>query len=116
MMGSVRLRAFVVARRVAVALLWCAPVGITAILAHVLGIRLLGGVDGWQRWLQTHAGLFALWRCGLYTLTGWGWWWVHRRVRLREPDVETQRRLLRIEIAALIAVVLLEGSAWLRHG
>jgi hypothetical protein len=109
-------RALALARRVGVALLWCAPVGIAAVLAHLLGIRLLGSVDGWQRWLQSHAGFFVAWRCGLYVLTGYGWWWMHRRVRQREPGIETRHRLLRIEIAAVAAVVLLEGSAWLRHG
>ena len=93
-----------------------ARVGMAAVLAHVLGIRLLGSIEDWQRWLHAHAGLFAAWRWCLYGVTSWAWWWVHRRVCLREPDIETRHRLLRIEIAAVGAIVLLEGSAWLRQG
>ncbi len=39
-----------------------------------------------------------------------------RRLLRREPSRETHQRLLRTEIAAVIAVVALEASQLLRHG
>ena len=46
----------------------------------------------------------------------YGWWWMRRRLLRREPPRETHQRLLRTEIAAVIAVVALEVSQLLRHG
>jgi hypothetical protein len=41
---------------------------------------------------------------------------MRRRLLRREPSRETHQRLLRTEIAAVIAVVALEASQLLRHG
>jgi hypothetical protein len=41
---------------------------------------------------------------------------MRRRLLRREPSRETRQRLLRTEIAVVIAVVALEASQALRHG
>ena len=85
-------------------------------LVHVLGRTLRWRVEGWQHWLQAHAGHFFVWRLCLYGATVYGWWWMRRRLLRREPSRETHQRLLRTEIAAVIAVIALEASQLLRHG
>ena len=52
----------------------------------------------------------------LYAATAYGWWWMRRRLREREPSPEAHQRLLRVEIAAVVTLVLLEGSQLLRSG
>ena len=94
-------------RRVGVALLWTLLVVAVAAVVNIAGIQVVGGVEGWQHWLQAHAGHFFVWRLCLYGATAYGW---------REPSRETHQRLLRTETAAVIAVVALEASQLLRHG
>jgi hypothetical protein len=97
------------------ALLWTLLVVLTAVAINLAGIRLVGSLDGWSRWLRAHTGYFLVWRLCLYAATGCGWWWMRRRLRQREPSQEAHRRLLRTEIAAVISIVLLECSALLRQ-
>ena len=59
-------------RRVGVALLWSALVIGAAVLVNLFGIRIVGGIDGWERWLRTHAIVFLTWRLCLYAGTVWG--------------------------------------------
>jgi len=103
-------------RRVGVALLWGLVVVGAAAIVNLAGIRIVGSIDGWEHWLRRHTGVFLVWRLCLYALTAWGWWWMRQRVLRREPATETRRRFLRIEVAAVTAIVLMEGSAWLQHG
>jgi hypothetical protein len=103
-------------RRVGVALLWTLLVAAAAVAVNIAGIHVVGGVEGWQHWLQAHAGHFFVWRLCLYGATAYGWWRMRRRLLRREPSRETHQRLLRTEIAAVIAVVALEASQLLRHG
>lgn len=103
-------------RRVGVALLWTLLVVAAAVAVNIAGIHVVGGVAGWQHWLQAHAGHFFVWRLCLYGATAYGWWWMRRRLLRREPSRETHQRLLRTETAAVIAVVAMEASQLLRHG
>jgi hypothetical protein len=103
-------------RRVGVALLWTLLVVAVAMVVNIAGIHVVGGVEGWQHWLQAHAGHFFVWRLCLYAATAYGWWWMRRHLLRREPSRETQQRLLRTQIAAVTALVLLEGSQLLRLG
>ena len=103
-------------RRVGVALLWTLLVVAAAVAVNIAGIQLGGGVEGWQHWLQAHAGHFFVWRLCLYGATAYGWWWMRRRLREREPLAETHQRRLRAGIAAVATLVLLEGSQLLRNG
>ena len=83
---------------------------VAAVAVNVVGIRIAGGIEGWQRWMDAHAGVFLAWRLLLYGVTVWGWLWMRRRLRAREPDRIAGQRLLRVEIAAVVAVVALEAS------
>lgn len=95
-------------RSLTVVLAMLAALTVVAILVHVIGARLVGSVAVWQRWLHAHAWMFALWRLGLYAAIARGWWWMRTRVRQRENSPEAQRRLMRAEVAAVLAIVLTE--------
>jgi hypothetical protein len=105
-------------RRVATGLLktvlWALLVAGVAVCVNLAGIHVVGSIDGWQRWLWANKGYFSAWRLLLYAATACGWWWMRRRLLEREPSVESHQRLRRVEIAALITLVLLEGSQLLR--
>ena len=87
-----------------------------AAAVNIAGIHVVGGVEDWQHWLQAHAGHFFVWRLCLYGAAAYGWWWMRRRLLRRESSRETHQRLLRTEIAVVIAVVALEAGQALRHG
>ena len=103
-------------RRVAAALLWVLAVAGIAAGVNVVGLHVVGSIDGWERWLREHSAHFFVWRLLLYAATAYGWLWMRRRLRAREPSAETHQRLLRVEIAAVVTLVLLEGSQLLRSG
>ena len=103
-------------RRIGVGLLCTLLVVAVAAVVNIAGIHVVGGLDDWQHWLQAHAGHFLVWRLCLYGATAYGWWWMRRRLREREPSPEAHQRLLRVEIAAVVTLVLLEGSQLLRSG
>ncbi|OCX15334.1 hypothetical protein L1F06_013020 [Ectopseudomonas hydrolytica] len=95
-------------RRAASIMLWVILLLAIAAAINVLGIHLAGGIEGWRQWLADHAGHFLVWRLLLYAGTAWGWIWMRRRVLAREPGA--RQRLLRAEIAAVVAVATLEIS------
>lgn len=101
-------------RRVGQSLLWALLVAGIAVGVSVAGVHLLGSIGGWKHWLRAHAGYFFAWRLLLYCATAYGWWRMRRRLRQYEPGSETLSRLRRTEVAALVSVVLLEASQWLR--
>lgn len=94
--------------------LWVIAAMTAAIGVNLIGIHLLGSVSAWSRWLESHRWPFLAWRMCLYGGTAWVWWWMHRRVREREPERGARVRLWRAEIAAVLAVLVLEGSVLLR--
>lgn len=99
-------------RRLLWALLWALALILIAALVNVIGIRVVGNVNGWAHWVRAHRGDFLAWRLCLYGATAWGWWWMRERVRRREPRAHT--RLLRVEIAAVLVILALEGVAFLQ--
>lgn len=103
-------------RRVGLALLWTVLLLIAAVAVNVVGIRMAGSIEGWQRWMDTHTGAFLAWRLLLYAGTVWGWLWMRRRLRAREPDGVAGQRLLRVEIAAVVALLVLEASLLTQAG
>lgn len=112
--GRLRL-AWLFDRRLGWVLLWLAAIVCVAVSVNLVGVRLAGDVEAWSRWLQAHAGHFLVWRLCLYGATAYGWWWMRQRLRQREPSQETRLRLLRTEIAAVVAIAALEGSVLWRH-
>lgn len=103
-------------RRVGIAMLWMLAVAGIAAAVNVAGIDVAGSIGRWELWLRAHAAHFFIWRLLLYAATAYGWLWMRERVRQREPSRETHQRLLRVEIATVITIVLLEAGQLLRHG
>ncbi|HCF1530072.1 TPA: hypothetical protein ACRL9G_002042 [Pseudomonas aeruginosa] len=98
-------------RRAAKALLWTVVLVAAAVGANIVGISLVGSVAGWERWLAAASGYFLVWRLCLYGATVYGWMWMRRRVLARDTDdTQARRRLVRSEIAGVIAIVALEAS------
>ncbi len=97
-------------RRAAKALLWTMVLAAVAVGADIVGIYLVGSVAGWERWLAAAAGYFLVWRLCLYGATAYGWVWMRRRLLAREDDAQARRRLVRSEIAGVVAIVALEAS------
>ena len=100
--------------RAAKALLWTVVLVAAAVGANVVGIYLVGSVAGWEQWLTATAGYFLVWRLCLYGATASGWIWMRRRLLAREDqngaDRQARRRLVRSEIAGVVAIVALEAS------
>ncbi|MBO9333146.1 hypothetical protein C1I89_32920 [Achromobacter pulmonis] len=101
-------------RRVGLALLWTFGLLVAALIANVVGIKLAGSAEAWQRWMSDHAGAFLAWRLLLYAATAWGWLWMRRRLHAREPAGAARQRLLRVEIGAVLALVALEVSQFMQ--
>ncbi|WP_330534943.1 hypothetical protein K9U73_015030 [Pseudomonas aeruginosa] len=97
-------------RRAAKALLWTMVLAAVAVGANIVGIYLVGSVAGWERWLAAAAGYFLVWRLCLYGATAYGWVWMRRRLLAREDDAQARRRLVRSEVAGIVAIVALEAS------
>lgn len=95
-------------------LLWFCLIILVAVIANLIGIRVVGSIAQWEQWLHQHAGYFLFWRICLYAATGYGWLWMRRRLLLRESSSEVRQRLLRSEIAAVLTIVLLETSVLLQ--
>ncbi|HCE5828628.1 TPA: hypothetical protein NHK69_005154 [Pseudomonas aeruginosa] len=101
-------------RRVGYALLWTVLLLVVAIAINVIGIRVLGSIQSWERWMDDHTGYFLAWRLLLYVGLACGWRWMRKRVLAREPDPESHERLIRVEIAGVAALAVLEGSLLLQ--
>ncbi|EOX9654805.1 MULTISPECIES: hypothetical protein [Pseudomonas aeruginosa group] len=101
-------------RRAAKALLWTVVLAAVAVGANIVGIYLVGSVAGWERWLAAAAGYFLVWRLCLYGATAYGWVWMRRRLLAREDDAQARRRLVRSEVAGVVAIVALEASLLMR--
>ncbi|WP_175854870.1 hypothetical protein [Burkholderia anthina] len=97
-------------RRAAKALLWTVVLAAAAVGANIVGIYLVGSVADWERWLAAASGYFLVWRLCLYGATAYGWMWMRRRLLAREADAHARRRLVRSEIAGVVAIVALEAS------
>lgn len=101
-------------RRNAKALAWAIVLLGLAVAANVTGIYLVGSVAGWERWMSASAGYFLAWRICLYAATVYGWLWMRRRLLTREASSDARHRLVRVEVAGVIASVALEASLLLQ--
>lgn len=96
--------------RSAMSLLWVLAILVIAVAVNLIGIRIAGTMADWNRWLQEHSLYFLGWRLCLYGGTAYGWWWLRSRVLRREPTNETRTRFRRIEVAAVLTILALEGT------
>lgn len=101
-------------RRLSTALLWALGIVIVGAVISLLGIRLLGGVQGFEGWLRDHRFHLLAWRLLLYGATVIGWYWMRKRLLLREPHNTTRARLRRCEFSALAVIFALEMATWLK--
>lgn len=96
--------------RAAMASVWAFLLIAVAATANFVGIRMTGNTEGWNLWMKHHAAWFFGWRLILYVGTIAGWVWMRQRLMSREPGRTTHLRLLRVEIAAVVAFIALEAS------
>lgn len=101
-------------RRLVRGLLWLFVIVVGAIGAHLIGIRIMGNVVSWNRWMQSHSGYFLAWRLCLYVATACGWWWMRQCVLHRESTAHARVRLRRTEVAAVLAILALDVTVSLR--
>ena len=114
-MGSIsRSLKWIFKRRLLWTLLWVVVAIAVAAGINVVGIHIVGNVDAWSRWLKNHGWYFLAWRASVYAITVYGWCWMRKRVLRREPSAETRVRLFRTEVAAVLTVLLLEGTVFLQ--
>jgi hypothetical protein len=98
-------------RRLGWMFVWTTVVIGAAVAVNMIGIRLVGDIEGWRHWVQANSRYFLVWRLCLYGATAYGWRWMRKRLRQREPSTESRRRLLRTEIAIVAAIALLEARS-----
>lgn len=101
-------------RCLGVALLWTLLLAGIAAFVNIVGLGIVGSINGWSHWLRAHSTHFFIWRLLLYAATAYGWYGMRQRLRQREPAAG--ERLLRAEIAAVTAIVLLEAGQLLGNG
>lgn len=100
--------------RAGTASIWAFLLVAAAATANFIGIRMAGNAEAWDLWMKQHSSWFFAWRLLLYAGTVAGWVWMRRRLAARERDRATHLRLLRAEIAAMVAFIALEASLLLR--
>jgi Na+/melibiose symporter-like transporter len=81
---------------------------VVSLAAMSWGVSMLGSVDAWERMLDQAAPLLFVWRCLVYAAMVWCWLWLKRRVLERDPSADARKRLLRVEIAVGLTVVVFE--------
>lgn len=101
-------------KRTAQALAWSALLLLVAVVVNVAGIGIVGDIQGWSQWLNAHARIFFIWRIVLYLALGYGWWRIRGRIggRIAGADgrARDRIRLIRVEVAAVVALLMLEIS------
>jgi hypothetical protein len=107
-------RSWLFSKRLGWALFWASVLIGVCVVINLVGIHLLGGVGQWERWMAAHTAHFLAWRAGLYATLGVAWIRVRRKVVDVDAPIHAQVRLLRTEIAAVIAIVVLESTVLLR--
>lgn len=101
-------------RRVGWALLCVLLLVAIAVAINLIGIRVVGGVNGWTQWLKDHSGHFFVWRLCIYGLTAYGWWRMRKRILARESGTEPVARLSRAELSAVLTIVALEAATFMQ--
>lgn len=96
--------------------LWVMLIVGIAIGINLAGIARLGNLSGWSQWLEAYATHFLIWRLVLYSATFYAWLRMRPRLYQHAENRTAHTRLLRAEIGAVAAIVLLEANVLLsRH-
>ncbi|WP_338806986.1 hypothetical protein V8U11_07955 [Pseudomonas chlororaphis] len=107
--GWMRLR-WLFNRRTAWTLMWTVAVLAAAVAANLVGIHMFGSLAGWQRWLDESSVYFLVWRLLVYGVTAGLWLRMRSQLLAREAEPLSRKRLLRAEIAGVLALIVLEAS------
>lgn len=83
--------------------------GLLALLTNAVGIWALGDVTHWLQWVRSHRAVLTLWRILLYGVIVIAWIPTRRKVISAEPNAAI--RLMRVEVASAIAIILIEAAA-----
>ncbi|HBP0405267.1 TPA: hypothetical protein ACP31N_002295 [Pseudomonas aeruginosa] len=97
-------------RRVWRTLLRTAALFAAAVVINIVGIKLLGSLESWQRWLSESSLYFFVWRLLIYSVTAGLWLRMRHRLLARETGTQARKRLIRAEIVGCLTLVLLETS------
>lgn len=97
-------------KRTTQALAWSVLLLLVAVVVNVAGISLVGDIQGWSQWLNAHARIFLIWRMVLYLALGLGWWRMRGRIIGADGCTRGRARLIRVEVAAVVALLMLEIS------
>lgn len=90
---------------------WLGLLIVVMIVLQAFDPHLIEQAAHWQPWVQRHAAVFLVWRLMLYGGIAYGWWRLRRRL-FQQPTIppDTRKRLRRTQWAAVLALLLLEGS------
>ncbi|MDA8520380.1 hypothetical protein [Acidovorax sp. NCPPB 4044] len=99
-----------VMRSVGRATIWVGLLIGVAVAINLLGIRAVGGAAAWEQWIKAHASFFMVWRIFLYTVAILMWRRLRIRLQRAGTGVEELGRIRRVEVAAVLAALLLEAG------
>ncbi|WP_454868455.1 hypothetical protein [Pseudomonas farris] len=89
-------------------ILWAVLITLTVIVIGLLGIEVAHDMNGWSNWLRSQATALLIWRLALYGATAYGWYRMRQRLTSEGLSTPQHQRLLYAEIAAVVAIALLE--------
>ncbi|WP_051414906.1 hypothetical protein [Pseudomonas sp. QTF5] len=89
-------------------ILWALLITLAIVVIGLLGLEAAHDINSWSHWVKSQATALLIWRLALYGATAYGW--CRMRQRLTAEGISTQQhdRLLYAEIAAVVAIALLE--------
>lgn len=99
---------------IVVGAVWALSIPLTAMTVNQISTWTHPGERHWGYWVAGHRGHLFVWRICVYVVAVAGWHWMRTRVLRRETGSDTSMRLRRAEVAAVIAALLLETTAFLQ--
>lgn len=87
---------------------WAVLLTLAVIVIGLLGIEASNDMSGWSHWLKSQATPLLIWRLALYGATAYGWYRMRQRLISEGLSPQQRQRLLCAEVAAAVAISLLE--------